>query len=131
MNDGAKEPRVNCCLLFNKILTSVSVLHKNGIAHNDIKWSNILLENELEWPPKNGFNIVLADFGISCSKGTQYVTELPSSIPKPKAPSIPKTKAQVFSSRAATVLRKSLEQPIVLSSSTKQGFGNAATPPLS
>jgi serine/threonine protein kinase len=121
MNDGAKELSVNCCLLFYKILRSVSVLHKNGIAHNDIKWSNILLENELEWPPENGFNIVLADFGISCIKGTQYVTELPASIPKPKA--------QVCSSRAEKVLRKALGQPIVLSSSTKQGFWKTATPP--
>jgi serine/threonine protein kinase len=123
LNDSAQELSVNCCLLFSKILHSVSVLHKNGIAHNDIKWSNILLENDLEWPPEKGFNIVLADFGISCSNSTQYVTELPASIPKPTT--------QVCSSRAVKCLQQARGQPTVLSSLTKQVLGKAATtPPL-
>ena len=120
LNDGAKELSLSCCLFFFKILSIVSELHKKDIAHNDIKWSNVLLENELEWPPETGFNIVLADFGISCSKSTQYVTAF-----------IPKPAGQVSSSRAAKCLQKALGKPTVLSSLANSDLvlGKAATPP--
>jgi hypothetical protein len=69
-----------------------------------MKWANILLVNDQD------INMVLGDFGVSCLKGTQYVTALPASIPKPTT--------QAGSRRAEKCLRKasSLEKQAVVAS---------------
>lgn len=102
LSAGAQSLSLNCCLFFQKTLHLVSFLHEKNIAHNDLKWANILLVDELLHD--KGINMVLADFGISCLGDTQYVTALPKSIPKP-------TK-QACSNRAISLLKKALEKPI-------------------
>lgn len=108
--DGAQALSLNCCLFLQKTLHLVSVLHRMGIGHNDIKWSNILLVNEWPHDKGQGINIVLCDFGVSCWEGTQYVTALPASIPKPKA--------KACSSRAKECLKKALKTSTEVASSS-------------
>jgi serine/threonine protein kinase len=118
LGNGAQALSINCCLFFQKTLHLVSVLHEKRIAHNDIKWSNILLVDE--WLPDEDINMVLGDFGISCLDGTQYVTALPASIPKPTA--------QASSSRAEKCLKKALENAAVVASrKTKSSSKQKAT----
>jgi serine/threonine protein kinase len=102
LRDGAQALSLDCCLFFQKILHYLSVLHEKGIGHNDMKWANILLVND------QGINMVLGDFGVSCLKGTQYVTALPASIPKPTT--------QAGSRRAEKCLRKALGKQAVVAS---------------
>ena len=123
LRDGALSS--NCCLFFRKVLQCVSVLHKRRIAHNDIKWSNILLVKE--WLPGESCNIVLGDFGNSLcySKGTQYVTVSPAN---------PTAHASIGSRRAEQCLRKAMQQDalrqpaasvLANKSSAKQGLKQA------
>ena len=50
-----------CKFFFQQILEAVSHMHKNNVAHRDLKPQNCLLDNE--------YNIKLADFGFSCPLG--------------------------------------------------------------
>jgi serine/threonine protein kinase len=124
LRDGAVSP--NCLLFFQKVLCYVSVLHKKGIAHNDIKWSNILLVTE--FLPDEGFNLVFGDFGISMSssEGSQYVTVLPDSVPKQAARKCSRRAEQCLKN---ILQQKSLRQPAVLASNrlAKQDLKQAVT----
>jgi serine/threonine protein kinase len=122
LRDGALSQ--NCLLFFQKVLCYVSVLHKKGIAHNDIKWSNILLATE--FLPNEGFNLVFGDFGISMSKGSQYVTVLPDSIPKQVARKCSRRAEQCLQN---ILQQKALRHAAVLASNrlAKQDLKQAVT----
>jgi len=49
-------------LIFQQIIHSVMYCHKNAIAHRDLKPENYMFESS-----KEGANLKLIDFGLSCS----------------------------------------------------------------
>jgi calcium-dependent protein kinase len=49
-------------VIFEQILHSVTYCHKNAIAHRDLKPENFMFESS-----KEGSNLKLIDFGLSCS----------------------------------------------------------------
>ncbi|EEB08292.1 CAMK/RAD53 protein kinase Mek1 [Schizosaccharomyces japonicus yFS275] len=61
LNKMGTVPEINCLLIVYQILKALHYLHKQNIAHRDIKLENILLvsSNELF------FRIVLTDFGVA------------------------------------------------------------------
>lgn len=76
---------------FRQIIQALHYLHKEGIAHRDVKTENIIIDKD--------YNIKLADFGFSCryignnKKKIPMNTDIMVGTPKTSAPEImnPKT----------------------------------------
>jgi serine/threonine protein kinase len=77
---------------FKQIIQALHHLHKEGIAHRDVKTENIIIDK--------GYNIKLADFGFSCrylgtnKKKIAMSSDTAVGTPKTSAPEIvnPKSK---------------------------------------
>ena len=50
-----------CKSFFDQIINAIIFMHKNNVAHRDMKPQNCLLDND--------YNIKIADFGFSCPLG--------------------------------------------------------------
>lgn len=81
---------------FKQIVQAIFYLHKEGIAHRDVKTQNILIDK--------AYNIKLADFGFSCrylglnKKKIAMSSDTAVGTPKTSAPEIvnPKTSKQYY-----------------------------------